>query len=310
MNDTSELQNVLRGLRDAEQKRLSPKWFYDATGSRLFDRITELDAYYLTRAELAIMDASVAEMAAGIGPRARLVEFGSGSSVKTRWLLRALEDPVCYVPLDISKQHLLEAAEALEAEFPSLTVQPVVADYLHPVTLPEPPREPRRTAAFFSGSTIGNFDPPDAAAFLRRAHGIVGQGGQLLIAVDMAKPREILERAYDDPEGVTAAFNKNALVHLNRRFGGTFDPDRFEHVARYDLEQGRVEMHLRSVGEQAVELGGQTIRFADGETIHSESSYKWDPEAFDALLHAVGFETARTWTDDRGWFRVVLAHAR
>lgn len=306
----AELDEVVRGLRDPEQKRLSPKWFYDAEGSRLFDRITELDAYYLTRAELAIMDASVHEMARGIGANARLVEFGSGSSVKTRWLLRALESPVCYVPLDISKQHLLEAAEGLEAEFPGLVVQPVVADYLRPITLPEPPRAPTRTAAFFSGSTIGNFEPDDAASFLRRARSLVGDAGALLIAVDMAKPKDVLERAYDDPEGVTAAFNRNALRHLNRRFEGTFDLDRFEHVARYDAERGRVEMHLRSVGDQTVQLGGHTISFSDGETIHSESSYKWSPDAFDAMLAGAGFEAVQSWTDDRGWFRVVLAEAR
>lgn len=306
----NELERVLAGLRHPTQKRLSPKWFYDAEGSQLFDRITELDAYYLTRAELAIMDAYVEDMASEIGPDARLVEFGSGSSVKTRWLLRALHAPVDYVPLDISRQHLLDAAEALNAEFPALRVQPVVADYHQPITLPAPPRPAARTAAFFSGSTIGNFEPDEALAFLKRARRIVGDGGQLLIAVDLAKSPEVLERAYDDPEGVTAAFNKNALTHLNRRFAGTFDPTRFEHVARYNAELGRVEMHLRSTCAQTVVLGGASIAFAEGETIHSESSYKWDDDAFDAMLGEAGFAVRRTWKDEREWFRVTLADAR
>lgn len=306
MND---LDTVLAGLQHPTQKRLSPKWFYDAEGSQLFDRITELDAYYLTRAELAIMDAHVGEMADEIGANARLVEFGSGSSVKTRWLLRALHTPVDYVPLDISRQHLLEAAEALNAEFPELLIQPVVADYHQPIALPVAPRPAARVTAFFSGSTIGNFEPADALAFLRRARTIVGDGGQLLIAVDLAKSPEVLKHAYDDPEGVTAAFNKNALTHLNRRFAGTFDLAHFEHEARFNPEHGRVEMHLRSTRPQTVTLGGVEIAFDEGETVHSESSYKWDDDAFDAMLAAAGFAVRRTWRDPRDWFRVTLADA-
>ena len=301
-------REVLEGLRQP-QPTLSPKWFYDQAGSALFDAITELDEYYLTRTELAIMRESVGEMASALGPDAALIEFGSGSSSKTRWLLEALETPAAYVPLDISERHLLESAERLQEVFPSLEVLPVVADYDHPVSLPSPSRPASRRALFFSGSTIGNFEPDAALAFLKRAHAMVGAGGGLLIAVDLAKDAAVLNAAYDDRDGVTARFNLNALRHLNATFDAGFDIDAWKHQARYVPERGRVEMHLVCTRAQQVTLAGVTLTFEPGQTIHSESSHKWEPAAFDALLGDAGFDVQQSWTDEKGWFRVVYAVA-
>lgn len=308
VTDDNGARDLLEGLR-AHPPTFSPKWFYDAEGSALFDRITELDEYYLTRTELAIIERSVDEMAAAIGPDAMLVEYGSGSSSKTRSLLRALTSPAAYVPLDISETHLLAAAARLQDVFPSLEILPVVADYEQPIDLPTPSRAPARRALFFSGSTIGNFRPEAALAFLKRARAMVGEGGALLIAVDLAKEAGVLKAAYDDREGVTAAFNINALKNLNATFGAGFDVEGWEHRAFYAAEEGRVEMHLVCTRAQEVRVAGESVRFEAGDFIHTENSYKWAPAAFDALLADAGFTVERDWTDERSWFRVVYANA-
>ncbi|MFT4702635.1 MAG: dimethylhistidine N-methyltransferase [Bradymonadia bacterium] len=300
-------EELLARLRGPGPKRLSPKWFYDARGSVLFDQITTLDAYYLTRIEHGIMRDYCAEMALSIGPTARLLELGSGSSEKTHRLLEAMEDVVDYVPLDISSSALDAAAVRIRAAFPELLVQPIVADYSAEIVLPPPPRQPKRTVAFFSGSTIGNFMTDAALEFLKRIAAGIGPGGGLIIAVDQAKDPAVLHRAYDDEEGVTAAFNMNALRHINSAVNANFDLEKFKHEARVNESEGRVEMHLVSLFTQDVTVAGETIHFEEGESIHSESSHKWKPANFERLLERAGFVPIQHWNDEKDWYRVYYA---
>jgi dimethylhistidine N-methyltransferase len=294
---------VLAGLR-GEPKTLPCKWLYDERGSALFEAICELDEYYVTRTELGITRAHAAEMAAWLGPRCLLVEYGSGSGHKTRILLGALDDPVAYVPIDISRAALAASAAGLRAARPGLPVLPVCADYTADYVLPRPARRPRRTAVYFPGSTIGNFTPAQARRFLAHVAEACGPGGGLLIGVDLRKGRETLERAYDDAAGVTAAFNRNLLVRINRELGADFPVGRFRHVALWNADAGRVEMHLESEVAQEVRVAGERIRFAAGERIHTESSYKWRLEDFRALAAAAGWRLVRAWTDAEGLFSV------
>ncbi|HYG67853.1 MAG TPA: L-histidine N(alpha)-methyltransferase, partial [Anaeromyxobacteraceae bacterium] len=230
------LRDVLAGL-SASPRTLPPKYLYDAEGSRLFDEITALDAYYPTRTEQGILEAHLDEIAAEIGPGAVLIEYGSGSSTKTRLLLDRLAATLAaYVPLDISEAHLLQTAEALRADYPGLRIEPVAADYTSAYTIPDDPERRRKRVVFFPGSTIGNFEPDEAQAFLRQIVAVVGPGGGLLLGVDRKKDPALLDRAYDDEEGVTAAFNKNLLTRLNRELGGDFDLDAWDHRAFYDPE--------------------------------------------------------------------------
>lgn len=302
-------RDVLAGLR-GEPKTLPCKYLYDAEGSRLFDRICELEAYYPTRTELAIVREHGAAMAEALGPDCLLVEYGSGSSAKTRVLLEHLERPAGYVPVDISREHLLRSAEALSAAHPELEVLPVCADFTERFPVPVPKRMPARTAVYFPGSTIGNFEPEGAAALLAQVAAQCGSGGALLLGVDLAKERETLERAYDDPEGVTAAFNRNLLVRMNRELGAGFDLERFAHRALYDEEAGRVEMHLESLAEQTVEVAGERVRFRKGESVCTEHSHKYTLEGFAALAARAGFEVARVWTDPARLFSVQYLEVR
>jgi dimethylhistidine N-methyltransferase len=295
---------VLRGLASPD-KTLPCKLFYDARGSELFEQICTLDEYYPTRTELGILQEYGRQMAALIGPRVRLAELGSGSSTKTRLLLDRLADPAAYVPIDISRVQLLEAATALAADYPDLPVLAVCADYTQPFELPEPPTPAARTVAFFPGSTIGNLEPPDAARFLRRIAKWCGRGGGLLLGVDLKKDRAILEPAYDDSRGVTAAFNLNLLERINRELGADFQLDGFRHRAVYNDDRGRIEMHLDSLRPQTVHLLGHDVHFAEGETIDTEHSYKYDVEVFERLAGRTGFEMVRVWTDPRRLFGVL-----
>jgi len=307
--EASFLEDVQSGL-SASQKRLPCKYFYDAEGSALFERICELDEYYLTRTELRIMHESADEMAALLGAQVLVVEPGSGASVKTRLLLEALEDPVGYVPVDISEAALAGAAPALADDFPELEVLPVVADFTGRFWVPSPRREPRRTLVYFPGSTIGNFEPGEAADFLARLRTVAGAGGAVLIGVDLHKDASVLEPAYDDAAGVTAAFNRNLLVRINRELGGDFKPERFAHVAAYDPVRRRIDMFLESTVEQGVRVGGERYRFAPGERIHTESSYKYTLPEFQRLARRAGLDVERVWTDPNRLFSVQYLRPR
>lgn len=295
------LDDVVAGL-SSRPKTLPCKYLYDARGSELFERICELEAYYPTRADLDATARNIDRIVARVGPSARLVELGSGSSTKTRVLLDHLPDLVAYVPIDISVSALEDSAASIRAEYPALEVLPVLADYTQSVTLPATARDTERTLIYFPGSTIGNFHPPDAIAFLRRIGAACGRGGAALIGVDLKKDKAMLELAYDDPEGVTAAFNLNLLTRINRELGADFDVRAFAHHARYDEELGRIEMHLVSARSQVVALGEHHITLAAGETIRTEESYKYSIDDFARLATEAGLSVEEVWTDDRGLF--------
>ncbi|HMI86004.1 MAG TPA: L-histidine N(alpha)-methyltransferase [Polyangiaceae bacterium] len=294
--------DVLAGL-GGSPKSLPCKYFYDGTGAELFDRICELDAYYPTRTELSILGRHAREMAWLIGSRARLVELGSGSSTKTRILLDELPDLDAYVPVDISPEYLARATRELARDYPDLRVVPVVADYTEPFDLPRGDRG-ARTVVFFPGSTIGNLEPDEARDFLRGVAGLCQKGGGLLIGVDLRKDRSMLEAAYDDDEGVTAAFNLNLLSRINRELEGEFDVAAFRHRAFYDEIEGRIEMQLVSLRRQSVAVGTSVFRFEKDEAITTEYSYKYDPGGFAELARSAGFTCVRIWTDEQRLFSV------
>jgi dimethylhistidine N-methyltransferase len=292
---------VLRGLR-ATPKTLPPKLFYDATGAELFERITSLPEYYLTRAELEILRKRAGEIAELTGPGAVLVEYGSGAGVKVRLLLDALAEPAAYIPVDISAAQLARVAEEIRGEYPHVPVHPVCADYTQPLDIP-PLHPRRRRLAFFPGSTIGNFHPTEAAAFLRRIRNTLGHDGALVLGVDRVKDAATLEAAYNDTQGVTEAFNLNMLRRLNRELGADFDLSRFAHRAFFNERAGRVEMHLESLTPQSVTVADETFAFEQGETIWTESSYKYSEAALETLVTSAAFTTTRLWTDsaERFW---------
>jgi dimethylhistidine N-methyltransferase len=298
------LQDVLAGLSQSP-KRLPCKYFYDKRGSELFDRICLLDEYYLTRSELAIMERFAPEMGHQIGPGAMVVEYGSGSSVKTRYLLDGLPDPVAYVPLDISEEHLQQAAAELARDYPQVEVLPLCADFMGPVKLPRPKRRPTHTAVYFPGSTIGNLVPTRAAELLQRIRASCGSGGGLLIGIDLKKDVATIEAAYNDDRGVTAEFNLNLLHRINSELGADFDASEFEHRARYNERRGRVEIELVSRGHQAVHVGDETFYFHAGEAMHTEYSHKYTIDEFAGLAAAAGLVLHNQWTDRRQYFAVL-----
>ena len=293
---------VLGGL-SGPQKRIPAKFFYDAEGSRLFEEICGLAEYYPTRTEVGILRRSGGEIAAAIGPDATLVEFGSGSSVKIRSLLDALTSLAAYVPIDISRDHLVATARAVADDYERLAVVPVCADYSGPVVLP--PDLPRgRLTGFFPGSSIGNFAPTQAAAFLKQVARLLGPGGGLLIGVDLQKDAAILNAAYNDGLGVTAAFNLNLLARINRELDGDFALDGFDHRACYNAARACIEMHLISNRHQTVTVAGRAFEFQQGETIHTEDSHKYTVESFHALAAAAGWQAESVWTDADRLFSV------
>ena len=297
------LADVLAGLARA-QKSLPPKYFYDDAGSRLFEQICVLPEYYLTRTELGVMQQNVAEMAQFIGPDAQLVELGSGAGIKTRLLIERLLPPL-YVPIDIDGRTLRSASAQLAELFPWLNIVGLCADYTVPLELPQFAGLPiRRKAVFFPGSTVGNFTPEEALAFLRRVRRMAGAGGALLIGVDLKKDKATLEAAYDDAAGVTAKFNLNLLERMNRELGADFKPERFRHKAFYDPIRGWVEMHLESRYAQVAHVGGRRFDFAVGETIHTEISCKYSVAEFQELARKAGFSAQKVWTDPRQLFSV------
>ena len=299
--DGAFLEDVLHGLSQPH-KTLPCKYFYDAQGSRLFDRICTLAEYYPTRTEHAILTERRHEIAALAGPEAALIELGSGSSVKVRILLDALDRPTAYVPIDISRAHLLAAAADLAADHPGLSVVPVCADYTKPFPLPD--AAAGRRLGFFPGSTIGNFDPVEAGRFLVGVAETLGPAAGLVIGVDLQKDRAVLEAAYDDAAGVTAAFNLNLLRRINRELAGDFDPDGFAHEARWNGAAGRIEMHLVSRTAQTARVGDRVFAFRAGESIHTENSHKYTLDGFRALALAAGWRSVAAWTDDGGLFSV------
>ena len=284
-------------------RRISPKYFYDDIGSRLFEQICELPEYYPTRTELALLHTHAAEMAACIGPKAQLVEYGAGALRKVRGLLDHLDAPHSFVPVDISGDHLLAACADLQSAYPALTITPVVADFTHPHDLPPKPAGVRRVG-FFPGSSIGNFTPPEALAFLTMAaHEL--RGGGLLIGIDLIKDPAVLHAAYNDAAGVTAAFNLNLLERARRELGAEFDADGFAHSAFYNAPQQRIEMHLMSLRQQVLNLGGKHYAFAPGDTLHTENSHKYSVAGFQQQAALAGFTAGPVWTDAQCWFALV-----
>ena len=297
------LDDVIAGLSQP-QKALSPKYFYDQRGCELFEAICELPEYYPTRTELAMTQARVSEIAQRLGPECVLIEYGSGSSRKTRVLISAL-NPVAYVPIDIAGEHLKAAALDLAGVFPELSIIAVCADYSRPLALPDIDRlGARRRIVYFPGSTIGNFTVPEARQFLVHARRLVGAGGAMLVGVDLKKNHGVLHAAYNDAQGVTAAFNANLLARINRELGADFDLAAFRHHAFYNADAGRIEMHLVSLKDQQVTLGGNVFPFRAGETIHTENSYKYSVAEFETLARAAGFEPEARWIDPQQLFSV------
>jgi dimethylhistidine N-methyltransferase len=302
--DVSEFEaDVLEGLRSIP-KHVPAKYFYDAVGSQLFERITELPEYYPTRCEISILRDRGADIAKLIPAGAALVEFGSGSSKKARILLSVAPKLAAYVPVDICGEMIEQEAAELRSDFPPLKVLPVTADICKPFELPEEAKQAAVRIGFFPGSTIGNFEPHEASGFLRNAANILGPGSSLIVGADLIKSADVLNAAYNDAQGVTAQFNLNLLTRINRELGGTFQLSTFEHHAFYNRERHRVEMHLASLKRQKVRVAGETIEFRAGETIHTENSYKYSVESLAALARGVGWLPLGAWTDTRKFFSI------
>ena len=295
---------VILGLA-SEPKRLACKYFYDERGSQLFDRICELDEYYVMRTERAIMREFAAEMGEQIGSGVMLVEYGSGSSLKTRILLDHLPQPAAYVPVDISKDHLHKAANRIAVDYPHIEVLPVCADFTQPFELPAATCEPTHSAVYFPGSTIGNFVPEKAAELLARIVPLCGAGGGLLIGVDLQKDKAVLERAYNDREGVTAEFNLNLLHRIRDELESDLDPSGFDHHSFYNEKLGRIEIYVRSKRKQSYRVNGRVFEFDEGELIHTEYSHKYTVEGFAELAARAGLKMRKAWTDDRNYFAVI-----
>ena len=294
---------VFAGL-SREPKTLPCKFFYDARGSELFDDICRVPEYYLTRTEIAILEEYADDIAERVGPHCRLIELGSGSSIKVRILLRSLNAPAAYVPVDISREHLREAAAQLAGDFPKVPVIAVCADYTRSFPLPPLPGPPGKRVGFFPGSTIGNFEPDGVVRFLRHCAELLGPGGEMLVGVDLKKRRDILEAAYNDRAGTNAAFNLNLLTRINRELDGDIEVERFEHLAFYSGEAGRMELYLKSLADQTATVAGRRFDFAEGERIHTENSYKYSIDEFRSLAARAGFAAVHTWTDDNDLFSV------
>ncbi len=294
------LTAVLEGL-SKPQKQIPAKFLYDEAGSQLFERITELEEYYPTRTEVGLLGRHAEEIAATAGEGATLIEFGSGASRKIRVLLEALQRPAAYLPIDISREHLLDSARILAEDYPAVPVFPVCADYTRDFALPPDIAESGRLG-FFPGSTLGNFAPAEASAFLRRVAALTGPGSGLLIGIDLRKDEAILHAAYNDAAEVTAAFNLNLLTRLRRELGAELDPEGFKHLAHFNRARGCIEMHLVSRRRQQIAVGGAVFDLEQGETIHSEDSRKFTLEGFRAQAEAAGWRSLQTWVDDAGLF--------
>jgi dimethylhistidine N-methyltransferase len=304
MDNNSFLQDVSAGLQK-RQKAIPAKYFYDARGSEFFGSICLLDEYYIPQTEIAIMDTNIKEIAGLLGENVVLIEYGCGECTKTRILLSHLADPAAYIPVDISAKQLATITKELASDYPDLEILPVCADYSNNLSLPAPSQTGKSKVVYFPGSSIGNFEPDAAIEFLKRINRLCGRDGSLLIGVDLKKDPEVLHRAYNDSRGVTAAFNLNLLERINRELDGDFKSECFEHRAFYNQSKGRIEMHLVSLKEQVVHLDNLAIRFTEGESIWTESSYKYRIEEFEHMANAAGFLLKKAWTDEKQWFSVM-----
>jgi dimethylhistidine N-methyltransferase len=303
-----EFAHDLQRALASQPRAISPKYFYDEHGSHLFDLICDLPEYYPTRTEIGILAANAKEIAAQMGPRAEIVEFGAGSLRKVRLLLDAMDRPARYLPIDISGEHLSRSAHALQHDYPRLQVQPVVADYTQRLLLPAALPGSGQRVGFFPGSTIGNFTPDEALHFLHVAAQVL-RGGALLLGADLVKDPAVLHAAYNDSQGVTAAFNLNVLARANRELGTRFVLDNFAHSAFYNAPQQRIEMHLVSRKRQEIAFGGECYEFEEGETLHTENSCKFTIPGLRALAMRAGFKAGPVWTDRENLFSVHWLHA-
>jgi len=297
------LSEAIAGL-SSTPRTLPCKYFYDARGAALFQKISELPEYYLTRAELQILDRYCGDIARALGPNIELIGLGTGAGTKTRILLEKLEAPAAYIPVDISKKQLERSTASFRKIFPTLEILPVCADYLEPIRLPSPARQALRKIVYFPGSTIGNFDPDAARQFLQRVANHCRRGGGLLIGVDLQKDRHVLERAYNDSAGVTAQFNLNLLARANRELGADFDLEQWQHYAVYNSTESRIEIYLISEIDQTVRVQDRQFDFRAGERIATEYSYKYTKESVIELTREPGFDFSQMWTDDARWFGV------
>jgi dimethylhistidine N-methyltransferase len=309
ITQTEFLEDVLTGLSQ-QRKTLPCKYFYDQKGSRHFEDICNCPEYYITRTEMAIMSGAINEIAGIVGPQRLIVEYGTGSAVKTGFLLKHLKQPAAYVPIDIFSDYLERTAHEFAYKFPELEVLPVCADFTRPFELPQPGVDYSGKLLYFPGSTIGNFSPPQAEDMLRQMFSLCRSGDHALIGVDLQKPWHVLHNAYNDHAGHTAAFNLNLLERINRELGADFELENFVHRAFYNEEQSRVEMHLVSLRQQIVTIDGQSFGFDAGESIHTESCYKYGLQEIEGLGGSCGFLTQRIWMDQEQYFAVVLLEAR
>lgn len=303
--DNDFLNDVIEGLSQ-NPKTLKPKYFYDNRGAQLFTEICTTPEYYPTRTEIKILNQNAEDIASQIGDNTALIEYGSGALEKIKILLNFLNEPVGLIPVDISEDQLFESAKNLENLYPDLEILPVAADFTKPIPIPGFSQPPKKYVAFFPGSTIGNFEPDLAIQFLEGVTKTIGLDGLLLIGFDLKKDIETLLAAYDDQRGITSSFNKNLLSRINDELGGNFNLDTFEHVARYNENKGRIEMHLKSTTEQTVSINKELFEFLEGETIHTENCYKFTKESFTAMSSKAGLYPVKTWTDDQNLFAVML----
>ena len=303
--DNDFLNDVIEGLSQ-NPKTLKPKYFYDNRGAQLFTEICTTPEYYPTRTEIKILNQNAEDIASQIGDNTALIEYGSGALEKIKILLNFLKEPVGLIPVDISEDQLFASAKNLENLYPDLEILPVAADFTKPIPIPGFSQPPKKYVAFFPGSTIGNFEPDLAIQFLEGVTKTIGLDGLLLIGFDLKKDIETLLAAYDDQRGITSSFNKNLLSRINDELGGNFNLDTFEHVARYNENKGRIEMHLKSTTEQTVLINKELFEFLEGETIHTENCYKFTKESFTAMSSKAGLYPVKTWTDDQNLFAVML----
>ena len=300
------VQDVIRGL-SKPQKQLPSKYFYDSQGSKLFYDICALKEYYPYRTEIAMLPKISEDMDSMLSQKHDIVEFGAGSLVKIRLLLNTTEKVNSYIPIDIASEHLAKASQILKREFNALPIHPVVADFTKPVSIPNHSNAPKM--GFFPGSTIGNFTPDEAVQFLMNARQTLGSDSLLLIGVDLKKDPAILHRAYNDSEGVTAAFNQNILERINREIDGNFKTKRFDHYAYYNTQAGRIEMHLVSNKDQTIYIGNRPFELSEGESIHTENSHKYTVNEFELLAEQAHWRKLHTWLDDDRLFSVHLLRA-